>query len=283
VAAATPGGNIAVATGTYAAFTIDKAVRIFPDGSGPVTIDTSLGALTARDIPAGSFDLALYDLVVGSVTSGFGMEILNCDNVIVLDGLTVSTTAGVTGLLVDDTTHIAVQDCELAGGPGLRFDSASFAFLSRGTVDAIEVLGGSQITYCDVAHGSLSVGAGSSADLLPDSMPAMRMPVGWSAQKPVTMTITGQPSSFYVVVFSQRRDFIDLTPVFPIDMVLLIDQIGATTFAAGLIGPGGTSAINLAGPPGAEGWGFNLPMQVLELRLNGSGRMGTSRDAVFLP
>ncbi|MEC7584178.1 MAG: hypothetical protein VYE77_07655 [Planctomycetota bacterium] len=283
VAAATPGGNIAVAAGTYAAFTIDKAVRIFPDGSGPVSIDTSLGSFTIRDVPAGSADLAIYDLTVGSAASGFGMEILNCQNVVVLDGLDISASGGVTGLLVDNTTHIAIQGCDFSGGPGLKFDSGSLGYLSRGTINVLEVLGASTLTYCDTTPGAMTVGALSLATPLPDAMPDIQMPVGWPGDKPLSMTVTAQPSSLYIVVFSQRRDFIDLTPIFPIDMVLLVEQLGATTFTAGLVGPSGTTVTSLVAPGGAGSWGLQLPMQVLELRINGTGRMGSSVDICFLP
>ena len=40
-----------VEAGTYAAIAIDKPVTIFPDGSGPVVIDTTLRSLTMTSAP----------------------------------------------------------------------------------------------------------------------------------------------------------------------------------------------------------------------------------------
>ncbi len=281
--AVTPvGGSIAVAAGTYPAFTLNKAVRIFPVGDGPVIIDTTLSKMVIRDIPASSADMGLYSLIVGGPASPNGMEVVNCDNIIILDGLEVRTASIAPALVIDDSTHIAVQNCELSGGPGLRFDNASTCYLSRGSINSMEVLRNSDVTYCDVTPGSLAVGIGSSAVARAGAMPDIYSPIGWTADKAVNFDMSGQPNSFFVLLFSFRRGWTDMTPVFPLDMVLLLGQSGATTFSAGIIGPNGTAQFSLTAPGSPSTFGSNVPLQVVGLDAVG-GRFGTTREAVFLP
>jgi hypothetical protein len=275
VTAASPGGNIIVQAGTYPAFTIDKPVRIFPDGSGPVHIDTTLGKLLVQNIPAGAVDLALYGLIVGSATSAFGMEVRNCDNVIVLDGLQVTTGTGVPGLRIDDATRVAVQSCAFVGDPRV--------YLSLGSVDELTVSALARVTYCNVTPGSLTVAPGAVASLRPGTMPGISFRPAWHGEKPVQMTVTAQPLSIYGVVYAPARDYLDLTLLFPIDMVLLVDQSQAVTLLVGLTPPSGSHAFQVIAPANALGWGTNLPLQILELRPDSTGRLGTSRDVVFLP
>ncbi|MGE3174063.1 MAG: hypothetical protein AB7O97_15660 [Planctomycetota bacterium] len=282
VAAAGPGGQIVVQAGTYPAFTITKAVRIMPDGSGPVRIDTSLGKLVVRDIPASEFDLALYDLEIGTPTSPFGMEVLNCDNVIVLDGLQVRAALGVTGLLVDDSDRVAIQTCDFAGDPGLRFANGAGSYLSRGAIDELELTGGSIVQQCDVTPGATNVGIGSSLVPVAGGMPDVRFPTAWTGEKPVPFTITTDPSSFYGLLYSLRRDYLDLTVVFPIDMVLLIDHSQAVVLSTGFV-PTGSIEVPMVAPGLAQLWGLHLPLQLFELKSTGSGRMSNSRDVVLLP
>ena len=65
LAVAGPGDNVLVAAGTYPSFTVDTAVRIMADGSGPVSIDTSLMPVIIQNIPGTEPDVALYSLDIG--------------------------------------------------------------------------------------------------------------------------------------------------------------------------------------------------------------------------
>lgn len=283
VAAAVPGGNILVQAGTYAAFTIDKPVHIIPDGSGPVVIDTTLGKLLVHNIPAGAPDLALYDLQIGNAGSPFGLEIANCDNVIVLDRLQVTTATGITGVRIDDTAHVAVQGCTVAGDPGLQVDNHSEIHLSLGVVDELVVTGTSRVVYCDVTPASQTVAPGSTAVLRAGTMPSMQFDKLWTSEKPASVAIHGDPFDLYGLAMSFRRDYLDLSFVFPIDMVLLLDHTLATTVATGLLDGTGSASLSVTVPAQAGIWGINVPLQVLALHANGSGRMGQSRDLIVMP
>ncbi len=284
VAAAQPGGTVVVESGTYAAFTVDKPIRILPDGSGPVTIDTSAASLVVRDVPAGAGDVVLQDLVVGSATAPFGMTVDNCDNRVLLDGLQVAAGVGVPGLVVADSRLTAVQRCDFVGEPGLRYDAGAAGYFSASTVDDLEVVGISDVVACDVVvGGQLTKGVGSSLTLQPGTMPTLQTTGGWVGDKPVEVEVATNPGSFFAMVYSLRRDFADLTAVFPLDMVLLVEQTQSVSVLSGLMGPSGRLQSQLVAPGGAPGWGLSIPLQVLELRLDGTGRLGTSRDLVFLP
>jgi len=284
VAAAPPGASILVQAGTYPSFTLNKSVRIAPDGSGPVVIDTTLAKMVIRDIAVGAPDLGLYDVSVGSPTSPFGMEIVNCDNIIVLDGLQVAAGTGVVGLLVDDSRQVALQNCTITGDPGLKFDNNALAYLSRGSVDELVLAGLSDVTRCGVVPTTQQVGVGSVVHALTGTMPNVSSRAAWPGDKPVSLTITTDPNSFYALFYSFGRDFFDLGAVFPsLDMALLIEQTQAQMLTFNL-SVSGTEQIVLPAPSNPFSWGLAIPYQVFDLKQPSNlGRAGNSRAAFLLP
>lgn len=283
VAAAAVGGNIVVQAGTYPAFTLNKAVRIAPDGSGPVVIDTAFAPFVVRDIPANAPDLGLFDLRIGAAGSPFGMQVVNCDNTIVLDGLQIATANGTTGLLVDDTAHIAVQNCQLAGDPGVRFANAALGYLARGAVDELVLTGSSQVTRCGVVPGAQTVGVGSSVLALPGVMPDITYRATWPGEKVVPIAVTTAANSTYALFFSFGRDFFNMNDVFPfIDMVLLIEQTQAQGLALGFA-PTGADIVPLPAPFDPATWGLSAPLQLYELKQTSLGRMSNSRSVILVP
>jgi hypothetical protein len=282
VAAAVPGQNIVVQAGTYPAFTITQPVRIMPDGSGPVNIDTTLAKFVIQNIPAGSLDMSITGLHVGSAVSPFGMEILNCGNTIVVQDLTVTTAGSTIALKIDATDHTAIQNSTFSGGsPGLRVQNNSLIYLSRSTSNAVDVQSGSTVTLCEVTPGSLTSAPGTTVNQLAGVMPNLTMKPVWAGEKGVPFTVTAPSGTFFAVVFSLRRDFVDLSPVFPIDMVLLVDHTLLSTAMSGL--SAGTFSSTITAPGVVVGWGQSLPLQMLTLDAVATGRMGTSLDVVFVP
>jgi hypothetical protein len=247
-----------------------------------VNIDTTLTKFVIQNIPAGSLDMSITGLHVGSATSSFGMEILNCGNTIVVQDLTVTTAGSTIALKIDATDHIAIQNSTFSGGsPGLRVQNNSLIYLSRSTSNAIDVQSGATVTLCQVTPGSLTSAPGTTVNQLAGAMPNMTMKPVWPGEKPVPFTVTAPAGTFFAVVFSLRRDFVDLSPVFPIDMVLLVDHTLLTTALSGV--SAGTYTNTITAPGVALGWGQTLPLQLLTLDAVLSGRMGTSIDVVFVP
>jgi hypothetical protein len=248
-----------------------------------VIIDTTSARLLIHNIPAGSADLSLNQLVIGSPASPFGLEIVNCDNTIVLDSVQVTTGTGVPALKVDDVSRIAIQSCPFVGDPGLEIVNGSTVYLSRGSVDELHVGTGSRVTYCAVVPGSLVVTGGATTDPLAGGMPNLAVRGALHAEKVYPLLVEADPGTFYAVMYSLRRDFVDLTPVFPIDMVLLLDQSLTLLGFTGLMGPTGVDNLAVSVPPAQTGWGFSIPLQVLGFNTLGNGRMGAGRDVLFLP
>ena len=64
-----------------------------------------------------------------------------CDDVVVLDGLTVTVgnTAVAPSVVADDCPRVAIQDCTASGGQGLVVRNASTVYLSAGSVDLLDV------------------------------------------------------------------------------------------------------------------------------------------------
>lgn len=283
VAAAAPGGTVLVQAGTYAAFTVDKPLHIVADGSGPVVIDTSTAQLLVQNMPLGAADVALYGLQIGGPTSPFGLVVRNCDNVVVLHGLQVTTATGVTGVQIDDSNRVAMQACSITGDPGLRLQNQSLLHLSLGNVDELVVDATSRAVYCDVVPGSLTVAPGGSAALRAGVMPGMQLSPVWASEKPASIELTGGAFDLYGLALSMRRDYLDLSFVFPIDMVLLLDHTLAFTMATGLLDNNGRANLSLLLPNLPTLWGSGVPLQVLTLRANGTGRMGMTRDLLIMP
>ena len=111
------------------------------------------------------------------------------------------------GYKTGPSRHKVIQQAKTGN---LLFDNGSRAYLSRGSIDALEILGSSDVTYCDVTPGSTNVGIGSTGDLLAGTMPDMQFPSAWVADQQLPLNVTGQPFSLWLVVFSFRRDYIDL-------------------------------------------------------------------------
>jgi hypothetical protein len=281
VAAAVPGQNILVQAGTYPACVISTPVRIAPDGSGPVIIDTSAAQFSIQNIPAGSFDLVLRDLQIGAPGNLFGMDVTNCGNIVLLDSLTV-TAAGV-ALDLNNATQVAVENCTLTGTPGLRMRNGTQVYLSRGTCNAADVSTNAQVTYCDVQPPSFApvVNPTGSAVALANSMPSINVAACWPTNKGQPFDLDVTAGDFFGVVIALRRDYLDLSLIYPIDMVLLLDQTLSVTLATG-VSPGHLHLI-LGGPVSSNTWGSSIPMQVLSLSSNNTGRMGISHEVIFVP
>jgi hypothetical protein len=115
-------------------------------------------------------------------------------------------------------------------------------------------------------------------------MPNVSSRAAWPGDKPVSLTITTDPNSFYALFYSFGRDFFDLGAVFPsLDMALLIEQTQAQMLTFNL-SVSGTEQIVLPAPSNPFSWGLAIPYQVFDLKQPSNlGRAGNSRAAFLLP
>jgi hypothetical protein len=279
------GGSIVVEPGTYPAFTVTKPVRVMGlGGPGSVTIDTRAAPIVIKDLPAVVGDVSLYGLKVGSGAGSFGVQVLRCANVIVLDTLDVAVGLGVPGILVDTSPKVAVQTCALLGDPGLRVIQGSTLYLSAGSVDRLLVENASRVTRAGVTPGSTTIGTGSRVDALTGTMPALAFDQAARSSKVVRMKVSGDASAVYVLFLGFAKGFLDVSPFATIDMVLLVDLGFLLPLQAGVLPPTGAQEIPLPIPVAAGLWGNHVSWQPLTLdAITRKGRLANVRDMVIVP
>jgi hypothetical protein len=275
------GGTIFVLPGNYPAFTVTKPVRIVALGNpGQVVIDTSSAPIVIRDFPVTASDVSLYRLSVGN-GAGFGVQVINCANVIVLDSLAVNVGAQTDGVLVDSASRAALQGSALVGDPGLRVRNGSTAFVSAGSIDRLVVQTGSTITHAGVTPGSTTTDPGARTIPLSGTMPNLMFPIAAAAEKTVTTAIRGDAGSAYVVLLGFGKAFLDLSGGGLIDMVMLVDA-NLLILHAGAIPLGGLDEVGLQLPADTQLWGLHVPLQGLTLTPT-RGRFTNVRDLVIMP
>jgi hypothetical protein len=124
----------------------------------------------------------------------------------------------------------------------------------------------------------------SRADPLPGTMPALDFVQLAASEKTTTLTIGGDPVTFYFVQLAFTKDFVDVTSFgVPVDMVLLLSIPEVLLIGNGLIGASGSAVFGLPLPPSADLWGNALPLQVLTVSLSARGRWTNVRDLLIVP
>ncbi len=285
VTAASPGNRIVVAAGTYPAFVLNKPVRIMADGSGPILIDTTLGPLQIRDMPANP-DVAVYGLQVGAGSGPFGLEVVNCDNVVVLDQVTVTVAATATALRIDDCPQVALQAVTAQGMDGIVVTNQSVVYQNRGTLSTLRVQNGSGATHAGVqVTGASTRDASSTLRAVPGTSPRLDGPLVWPGLVPQDLTIASDPGDFYGLQMATTRAFVDLSALLPAEMVALVPPSASFTVGSGFVGLSGTVTIPTMAPDLAAGWGASVSIQVLVLRPAAARPflLGNVRDVVFVP
>jgi len=284
VAAAPDGASIAVAGGTYASFTINRPMHIIADGSGPVVIDTTAGKVTVRDLSGLNTDFVLRDVTVGAANGLYGLEVVNCDAVVVLDEVDVSVGATATALRIDDCPRVSLQKVTLQGGVALELDNAATVYASGCSVPSLQVANGSRLVGASTVVGTQSVDPTSSATALAGSVPTLASPATLVVQQLATLTINSDPFDFYVLFVGGPRSFVDLSFLLPIDMVLLLDPAASVNAASGLANAAGVVDLPIRSPDIPGVWGLSLGLQVVVMHTTTlTGRWGGVRDLVIVP
>jgi hypothetical protein len=286
VTASSHGDRIVAAAGTYAAFTLTKALLIVPDGSGPVVIDTTFGKLLVMNIPAG-LDVALYGLTIGGA-SPQGMEVNNCQGVVVLDDSTVTVGSMQTALRVTDSQQVALQKVVLqTGNGGVALDlvagpvNGSVVFAGNCTLPSLQIDATSRLVHAGTASG---VPAHARATALAGTAPRLEAPLTMSGFQQDSFDIAADPFDFWALLLGGPKTFLDLSPALPVDMVLLLNPGFAFTAASGLVPPGGLVQLPVTMPDLPAGWGSAVGFQAVVLRTaNNSFRLANVRDVVFVP
>lgn len=284
VAVAEKGSNIIVAAGTYPPFVLDRPVRIMSDGSGPFLVDTRGSKLVIRNIPAGESDIAIYDMQIIAPGGGpTGIEISNCDNVIILDNVQIDGASGVTALTIEKCRHVALQNCRLEGTDGLVVSDNSMVFILGGRVSTVSAILMSEVTHVATDIGMISSDPSSTITGLSGSSPRMEFPNLWPTSERVQIELSSDPGEMWCILQSETKGFFDLTILIPTEMILLLDPFQPLSLlrCGNMPASGRTSgALPIADDPSL--WGMNTALQMFVMRPPFL-RMGNVRDAVFLP
>ncbi|MEQ1730810.1 MAG: hypothetical protein ABL982_20770, partial [Vicinamibacterales bacterium] len=283
LAAAPDGATIVLGAGTHAAFTLDRPMRIVGAEAGQVLIDTTSVPMVVRDQFVFEGDVALYDLTIGSATSPFGLELVNCDNVIVLDGIEAHSQG--TGLLVDDCPRVALQSVLCRGATSLSITNGSTVFLTRGDVPTMQVANFSQVQHAGLLLGTSTPDGTSTIQALPGVSPRVDFPLLWSGLQTYEVTVDAAPGDFFALYLATGRFFFDFSPFVSVDSVALVDPGMATVFVSGIVGPGSTQTLQLQCPEFTYAWGGAVSLQVLSLRLSAPRPfvLGNVRDIFLVP
>ena len=262
-AAGFAGAVVSIAPGTYPAFTVSgplgQTLRILGDGTGSVVIDTALGPVTLQDLgPADTLEIG--DLSIGDPSSGSeALWITNCQGAVVLDELVVRGGGpALAGIRAEASPRVAVQRCDVQGGPGLALASGSGAIVGRGALDTLDLTGLSSVRLAEVSPVS-SVEIGSSLGVLPGVHADLAGPEFVSIGAPFSMTLDGETGGIFSLAFSGSMAWFDLGA--PFEGVGLLNLLQAPVVQTGVLA--GPALLGLAVPADGVLYGQSLPLQAV--------------------
>jgi len=251
---APPGTIVFVETGTYSGFTIDRPTRVIGDG-GVVRINSPV--------------------TISSVASGD----------VVLDGLLF--TPGTPLTITDVGAPVILRDLELRGqqsSQGLRIERCPKVALQRSLVNpsSTTVAATVHVSSCDlgvvsVTQGSRFVHAATTAtSITPDATSTVTAkagpsaildsPAAWPSATTQSLHVSeGGIGHLYGLLLGTTHDYVDLSALLPVDMVLLLSPSTAIALPGGVLDNGGSAALAVPGPPDAASVGFAIQLQIYTL------------------
>lgn len=207
--------TLMVETGTYAAFSVGTGIvgtlRIIPDGSGPVTIDTTAGPVTITGLNAFE-SVELHDMTIGDAgTTQSAVVVTNCDGLVVLDELVMTGGTGMPALRATNSTKVASQRSDLTGSPGILAETSTTLIASKGSLTDITVTGMSNVRLCEMVPGSQTVTPGSTLTSYGGIMADVDMPEFASLGTNVNITLSGNPGGLTFFFLSLGTGWQDIT------------------------------------------------------------------------
>jgi len=200
--------------GGYPSFTIDSGLlgtlRIVPDGSGPVTIDTTGGPVVIQNLSIAE-SVEINDLAIGDPGSpNGGVVVQNCAGLVILDELVVSGGTSMAGVSVASSGRVAIQRTALTGLPGLAVDTGSTVIAGGGSIDSADVLGNSSLRVAGLTPGSSTVAPGSSLTSYAGVHADIDMPDVRPLDQNFLVNLSGTPNGSCFVLFSLFNSWLDL-------------------------------------------------------------------------
>ena len=274
-----------VTPGTYAPFSIGPSapsnLRILGDGTGPITINTSSGPVQITNVPATS-GIEIGNMTIGSAaTAQSAIVISNSLAPVVLDELTVASAPSHAAISVSGSPGVAIQRCDVAGGPGVLAAASSYVALSRGSLSSL-VSTGSTIEITNLVPGSVSVNPAGSLIAHAGLMPNLELPEYPRLSFGVTLFFDGFPGQPVTLLVSSRLGFLTAPPL--TEMPILFDISGVTILPPIPTDPAGHFQTSFELPPVAALLGSSYVLQAAAINpATGSYRLSNVATMVALP
>jgi len=269
-AATGPANALFIEAGTYAPFTIAApvgSVHLYPDGSGPVIINTLAAPIEILNVPLGGA-VELSKLMIGQPAgAGPAVRVLNSAGLIVLDKLAVDGGGGA-GLEITGSPSVMVQSCAVVGAPGIDLVGGGI-YAGRGAVDVLDVAAGARAALCQLTPGVLNAAPGSHVVTFPGIMPSLTAPKDLQPLgEAFTLDIAAAPGTFFQVGLSGSYFPLDLQNPVLWQMLLGLNPVNYTVVASGLTDPvTGLASVPAEVPPEGVYLGARLAVQAWTIGL----------------
>ncbi|MCC7061355.1 MAG: hypothetical protein IT456_01035 [Planctomycetes bacterium] len=203
VAAAAPGAVVQVRPGNYTGFSTNKALRIvldFTATTGSVSAPAgSAYAIEINGLPAGQqFALVGRGAAIGAGSLG-AIRIANVGGSVVLDRLSVAVGSAHSGIDVQNSANVLVQNASIAGAPALQVQDA--------VVVGSSVAWSSPVGVGIVAlRGNLEFGLGSMAGYRAPALRVLDSVVRLAGNGSTAIRVTGNPPQAVAAIEAIQSD-----------------------------------------------------------------------------
>ena len=276
-----PSTIVRVEAGTYDSFVIDGFsgvdIHVVGEGNGPVFIDASSQPVTVRNTGSASI-VEICDLVVHGGASHAALSVSGCLGPVVLDEIQVHGGPSQPGIRVTESAVVALQSSEVEGTPGLEATRSANVYVSRGSLDEIDLSLSSTAKLCQL-DADETADASSSFVHYEGVMPAIDCDRFQRLGQAFELEIATEPGAFWLLL---------LSPSFlPFDAQADRTALGIQNILArGISHPTtGRSPTTLLLPPDASRIGRSIPLQLATVDRTGRSalRYSNLRTVIALP
>ncbi|QDU69526.1 hypothetical protein [Engelhardtia mirabilis] len=267
-AATSPFTVISVAPGTYPSFSIVSptvlSLSILPEAPG-VVIDASAAPVAIHGVGFGK-DVILADLVIDGGATDSAVDLASNFGAVVLDRCDVNGGTGQPGLESFLSLAVSLQDCDLAGSPGL-LSTASATYSGRGSIDELQLFGGSRARLCGLTPSALSGDGSETVTSYPGVSPQLTLPRYQSLGEPFSADLEAAPGTFHQLAASATALPLDLDDPGFWQMLLLVNAGAYFEVGEGFTDGAGQASTALTLPPEGGLLGARLLLQAWTIQV----------------
>lgn len=269
-----PAGTIVfVEPGSYGGFSVTQPAHVV--AGGDVTI---LGNILIDGVQQGSGEVVLDGLAIAPL---FLVSVRDVTRPVILRDVESLAPTTTLSLYLARSPRVALQRVRNTGRTEC-FTATVHAWNS--SFSRLELRQSARFVHASTAVASL--GRDPTSVLTARSGPTARLeaPAAWPSGVPQTLGIqSGPPGGAFALLLAAGCDYLDLSPLLPFDMVLLVPPQSMTVLPPGSLDGSGNRTFSLPGPPDAGAVGHAVQLQLLTLEIATSqGRFGEGRQLQLL-